>query len=535
MSQATVNWGDGSAAEQVPVTGNVQAWSFTGKKHTYAAPGNYNISVTGLSGGVDTEPVAISAAPTISGTVASAFTLTGATLTFAKPAGLVVGDALLVWIRGQVQGAADWACPGWMRLGPLFVANSLDRDSGYFYKPIVDLTQEPSSYTFGRGVGGRNIGAIMVLKGVGKDAQSGFFDNYSGLGTSPRKTTDPYTLDTLPSLQFYGIHHEHSAGVADTMATPPVGFTLQIRAVTDTVQSNSRTSLYLYSTPVTTGQAVKGDGTLAGGSSGIAESIALRGPVNHRFASVAAALARPGVTSAHRGNSVTYAEMSKNAYLQSDARGYAVLEYSAGRTSDGVWFGLHDADINRTSKTTGLPVASSMTWAQVQGYKNLLALDNIPQDYYRFDAFLADWANDHVVMIDPKYAWQLGGAARTEFWTMLAAYPKSNIIIKGYIDSMSLANAAHDNGYESWGYAYEADASNASFATWCAAWTILGMDLTAAQSAWDLMKAQATPSGKKIIGHIATTREQYALAITKGADGVQVAATAAVPPVSAAP
>jgi len=535
MSQATVNWGDGTAAEQVPVTGNAQAWSFTGKQHTYAAPGSYSIVVTGLSGGTDAEPVTVNAAPTISGTPVSAFTLTGTTLTFAKPAGLVVGDWLLVWIRAQVQAGVDWSCPGWGRFGPLFVANSADRDSGFFLKPIVDLTQEPSSYTFGRSTTGRNIGTIMVLKGVGKDAQSGFYDNFSGLGTSPHKYTDPYTLDTLPALQFYGIHHEHSANVVDTMQTPPPGFTLRASAVTDTVLANARTSLYLYSAAVNTGQGLKADATLAGGTSGIAESVALRGSVNHRFANVAAALAKPGVTSAHRGNSVTYAEMSKNAYLQSDARGYSVLEYSVARTSDGVWFGLHDEDINRTSKTTGQPAASAMTWAQVQGFKNLLALDNIPQDYYRFDTFLADWANTHVVMVDPKYAWLTGGSPRDEFWALLAPYPKDHIIIKGFIDSMSLANAAKDHGYQSWGYAYEADTTNASFTTWCAAWTILGMDINASTTAWTAIKAQATPSGKKIIGHIATSREMYASAITKGADGVQVASTAAVPTVSAAP
>lgn len=532
MSQATVNWGDGTAVEQVPVTGNAQAWSFTGKQHTYAAPGSYSILVTGLSGGSDAEPVTIGGAPTISGTPASVFTITGTTLTFAKPAGLVVGDWLLVWIRAQVQSAIDWSSPGWARYGPLYVPNDANaRDSGYFLKPIVDLSQEPSTYTFGRSTGGRNIGTIMVLKGVGKDAQAGFFDNYQGLGLAPHKTTDPYPLDTVPALQFYGIHTEHSTNVPDTVSVPPAGFTLRASAVTDTVLANSRTSSYLYSAVVNSGQAIKGDATLAGGSSGLAESIALRGPVSPLFATVAAAMAKPGMTSAHRGNSVTYAEMSKNAYLQSDARGYAMLEFSAARTSDGVWFGLHDADINRTSKVTGQPAASTQTWATIQTFKNLLALDNIPQDYYRMDAFLADWANTHIVMVDPKVAWQQGGTVRDEFWAMLAPYPKTHVIIKGYIDSMSLANAAKDRGYDSWGYAYEADVSNASWGTWAAAWSILGMDLNAAQPAWTTAKAV----GKKVIGHIANSREQYVLALSKGADAVQVAATAGVPPVSAAP
>ena len=76
---------------------------------------------------------------------------------------------------------------------------------------------------------------------------------------------------------------------------------------------------------------------------------------------------------AHRGGSRDFPEMSLYAYGQSALVGYPALEISLARTSDGVWFGLHDASLDRTSFNTGggsgtTYVAASMTWAQVQSY-----------------------------------------------------------------------------------------------------------------------------------------------------------------------
>lgn len=60
MANATIDWGDGSAVEQVTVTpsGATNAWSFSGKTHTYAASGSYTVKVTGPYGGSDSKQAA---------------------------------------------------------------------------------------------------------------------------------------------------------------------------------------------------------------------------------------------------------------------------------------------------------------------------------------------------------------------------------------------------------------------------------------------------------------------------------------------
>lgn len=62
MATVPVNWGDGSAVQNVTVVGDAASWSFIGVQHTYAAAGTFTITVGGLSGGsdtVDAHPVAV--------------------------------------------------------------------------------------------------------------------------------------------------------------------------------------------------------------------------------------------------------------------------------------------------------------------------------------------------------------------------------------------------------------------------------------------------------------------------------------------
>ena len=94
--------------------------------------------------------------------------------------------------------------------------------------------------------------------------------------------------------------------------------------------------------------------------------------------------AKTGFTWAHRGNSNLYAEHTMNAYQNAVSRGHVCLEYSMARTSDGVWFGLHDADINRTSGLAAgtLPPVTVDDLGRGAGLQiNALAKDGIPSPY----------------------------------------------------------------------------------------------------------------------------------------------------------
>lgn len=245
------------------------------------------------------------------------------------------------------------------------------------------------------------------------------------------------------------------------------------------------------------------------------------------FRSVAQMIATPGATWAHRGGSTSWPEMSEMAYYNSAALGYGALEFSAARSSDGVWFGLHDRDLNRTSGTTELPYASEMTWAEIQAYTNITQGGDEP--YYRMDEFLSTYGHTHVVIIDPKYAMP----HLDELFTILSQQAdRKRVIVKCFgphSGAESISTRVAQYGFSSWGYYYPEQVADGTLATTQHHWAILGMDYGADQSDWDAILAY----GKPVCGHIATSVNAYNMAITKGARMVQCAAVSSIPAVGA--
>lgn len=248
------------------------------------------------------------------------------------------------------------------------------------------------------------------------------------------------------------------------------------------------------------------------------------------FSSVIQMLATPGATWAHRGGSTNWPEMSKYAYEQAALAGYGALEFSANRTSDGVWVGCHDASLNRTSQTTGLANISAMTWAQVQTYQNSLNAAGTPRPYYRLDQFLDDFTGTHVAIVDPKYAI---GTYNTEFLNLLDAHGgNTKIVVKFYgvgAGATVLADAATARGYQTWGYFYDTDVTGGGLAADQSHWSLLGMNYDAAQSAWDAVLGY----GKPVVGHIAASQANYNTAMSRGARMVQCANVAGITAVGA--
>jgi hypothetical protein len=256
------------------------------------------------------------------------------------------------------------------------------------------------------------------------------------------------------------------------------------------------------------------------------------------YASVTQMLAQPLFYCAHRGGSVDFPEMSMYAYGQSALWGYPALEISLSRTSDGVWFGLHDGSLDRTSLNTGggsgtTLVAANMTWAQVQAYSILGAMaGNNPgqpdRPYMRWEELIAMYYSSHVIFVDPKVAI----AHTSELLTMMDALPGSTtrFVAKYYGVAGNTANTtgwAHDaavHGYKSWGYFYQADVPN--LATYQGRWDILGMDYTADQASWNSILAY----GKPVIGHICPNLAAANTAITKGATGLMVSGVKSILP-----
>lgn len=255
--------------------------------------------------------------------------------------------------------------------------------------------------------------------------------------------------------------------------------------------------------------------------------------VDHRYADVTSMLATDPFYVAHRGCSRTWPEMSLYAYTQSALRGFGALELSLARTRDGVWFGLHDATLDRTSGVTGRK-ASAMTWAQVQAHQILgsTAVDDPTQQsrpYMRWEELIEAYYPSQVTFVDPKHALEHDHELMAKM-NALPGTPQDHLVCKYYgvsgdaRNSSGWAKLAEENGYHRWGYFYGSD--SAEFAAYEGRWDILGLDCAADESVWTTMRAY----GKPIIGHVAPNQAAVATARAKGAVGLVVSGAAAMAP-----
>ena len=231
---------------------------------------------------------------------------------------------------------------------------------------------------------------------------------------------------------------------------------------------------------------------------------------------------RAGFTVAHRGGSKDWPEMSLEAYRNSVALGANALEISLARTSDGVWFGLHDATLDRTSGTSGF-VAAEHTWKEVQRYRITAAgtdrPNQAPQPYLRFEDLVKAYGTTHTIFVDPK-------VVATEHFAELFAlmekveHPTRTFVAKGYCTAQAWPVDARARGYQTWGYYYGAElaADPGLYATTQARWSWLGLDYQGGEAAW----RQFTASGKPVLAHIVPSRAAADTALRLGADGMVV-------------
>lgn len=252
------------------------------------------------------------------------------------------------------------------------------------------------------------------------------------------------------------------------------------------------------------------------------------------YPTVTAMLATPDFKVAHRGGSASYPEMSLHAYTQSVVKGYKALEVSLARTSDGVWFGLHDSTLDRTSGVTGI-TASALTWSQVQTYAISASLPSgqVAKPYMRIEEILIAYGWTHVLFLDPKsavsFSAELLNLVRDFYGSdaeaakhVVAKYsgPQGNVA-----GTTGWAVDARARGWKSWGYFYQADFDNGALATYQGRYDLLGMDYNALSSAWTAVKSY----GKPVIAHIVPDTTKMAIAQSWAPAGYMVSGTAVVP------
>ncbi|MFA7265912.1 MAG: glycerophosphodiester phosphodiesterase family protein [Candidatus Nanopelagicales bacterium] len=226
---------------------------------------------------------------------------------------------------------------------------------------------------------------------------------------------------------------------------------------------------------------------------------------------------------AHRGGSAKWPEMSMQAYENAAELGIGALEVSVARTKDGVFFGLHDKTLDRTSQVTGNIDPATLTWDELNAtYRNKLNAstpEGVP--YAQVSEIFETFARSHVIFVDPKY---IGDPQqRTELIDqMLEAAPAEHWVLKGYYDNAALTKAARDVGIQTWGYYYGRDLPR--LAETAPNWDMLGLEQNATPAQWQTVTAQ----GKPVIAFFISSEVMLEQAMSNGAQGMMVSDVPAV-------
>jgi hypothetical protein len=522
---------------------------------------------------LDDPPVVVTR-PTIVGTTTTYVTSTNVqSFTIAKPASYEDGDILIMALSGQTPTAtSDFTSPGWTRIGKPFAASNAGfRVIGFHALPVPSaaaLTQPNFTFTStDSNVGGRIVAEIFVVRGVDLSNMTSGYSDYSPSST-PTATVTPRPPQVNNNLLLIAYNSQCVSGVDYSVASGPAGMS-QFNFLVSSTTNTSKTTLAVFQQDVEAG--VIGPKTItwnASQSQGSGVAVLLRAigevdpnpgvalqytnaidtlstanlfytsatdtlstpyevrPVPTGYPSVAAMLATTPFYVAHRGGSANWPEMSLYAYSQSAFWGVGALEVSLARTSDGVWFGLHDPTLDRTSGLTGY-TASAHTWSEIQAYQITAAgTSNTLQPtrpYMRWEELMTAYYNTHVIFVDPKAA---AGYA-SELLDMMDAMPGAptdRFVAKYYGVTTGWPQQASGRGYKNWGYFYQADAAN--FAAYQGRWDILGMDYNADSTTWAAIKSY----GKPVIGHIVPSIGAATTAFGYGADGLMVSGVQTVVP-----
>lgn len=273
-----------------------------------------------------------------------------------------------------------------------------------------------------------------------------------------------------------------------------------------------------------------------GTSSGLKAVLGAR-MIQPKYGTVSDMLADDEFYWAHRGGSAVFPEMSEYAYGQSALLGWPVLEMSLSRTSDGVWFGLHDQRLDRVSLGANGSTLNptQMTWAQVQQYQILgsAAFNNPtqpPRPFARLETVL-DKYPDHLFVIDPKL--QVSSASKTtEVLNILDSRGGRERFIMKWFGPGDYQNnyvsACRARNYEVWGFFYQNNVETGLVQSEVERFTLIGMDYNASQASWDTLKAMA--GNRRMISHICPNQAAVDTARNKGATGFQCSGVRAIRP-----
>lgn len=218
--------------------------------------------------------------------------------------------------------------------------------------------------------------------------------------------------------------------------------------------------------------------------------------------------AHPGIGHRFAPAGTTRGEFTWTSADSAIAAGLNALEYSAHRSSDGVWVLNHDATTG-DQYTTDVAIAST-PWATLQ---TLTRRYGAPEPMRRLDETLERYA-DLIAFVENKTY-----ATFTEFFAILNAQTAATdrIVYKASGDSTSSFEAAKTHGYTTWGYFFGTAGASTLPTEWGPHmdWVGLSAGSTGAtdQEWWDWCATRDIP----VIGHVVRTAGDWTTMKAQGA------------------
>ena len=228
---------------------------------------------------------------------------------------------------------------------------------------------------------------------------------------------------------------------------------------------------------------------------------------------------------AHRLGGTEYPEFTQKGLTESLKAGFKALELSVRRCSTGEFVLIHDWVTTRTVPGTDYQIWNT-PWSTLAG------LQQASGGFLRLTDVFDQVGDDVVLAVDHKVtsSKEVGSAGDMEAEAALfdllearfgAEKAKRRVIIKHFIKG-GVSQRARERGYKTMCMMYPNEIAGADLSMF----DVLGMEWSAEQGVWDTLKA----TGKPLIAHIITTKQQADTALARGATGLMASVPSVVHP-----
>ena len=225
---------------------------------------------------------------------------------------------------------------------------------------------------------------------------------------------------------------------------------------------------------------------------------------------------------AHRLGGTEYPEFTRQGLEASLRAGFKALELSVRRCSTGEFVLIHDWVTTRTVPGTEYQIWNT-PWSVLSG------LQQASGGFLRLTDVVGQVGDDVVLAIDHKVTSDKETSSQGDMeseavlFDYLDTIPnaKDRVLIKHFIRG-GVSQRARERGYKTMCMMYPTEVAGADLSKF----DVLGMEWNAEQGVWDTLKA----TGKPLIAHIITTKQQVDTALARGATGLMASVPSVVHP-----